>query len=136
MWFVLKDWRTDSRKSQKVDKWLRRHFSSLRNACLHLKGISTLRQCKLGYKTHSPPLPTGSLVSGSPYIRQYAVFLFSFLQLNSLQIKSFRPLLLESACAFILRAGSRTLSIWNFCTCHLCIIFGDHEGTSLHLRSV
>jgi hypothetical protein len=29
--------------------------------------------------------------------------------------------LLESTCAFILRAGSRTLSIWNSCTCHLCI---------------
>jgi hypothetical protein len=34
-------------------------------------------------------------------------------------------LLLESACAFILRAGSRTLSTWNSCMCHLCIIFGD-----------
>jgi hypothetical protein len=34
----------------------------------------------------------GSLVSRSPCILQYAVFLFSFLQLNSLQIKSFRPL--------------------------------------------
>jgi hypothetical protein len=30
----------------KGDKWSRRHFSSLGNACLHLKGISTLRQCK------------------------------------------------------------------------------------------
>jgi hypothetical protein len=28
---------------------------------------------------------------------------------------------LESACAFILRAGSRTLSTWNSCACHLCI---------------
>jgi hypothetical protein len=32
------------------------------------------------------------------------------------------PLLLESVCAFILRAGSRILSTWNSCTCHLCII--------------
>jgi hypothetical protein len=42
-----------------------------------------------GYKTHSPPLPMGSAVSRSPCILQYVVFLFSFLQLNSLQIKSF-----------------------------------------------
>jgi hypothetical protein len=47
-----------------------------------------------------------SRVSGSPCIPQYAVYLFS-----SLQIKSFRPLLLESTCVFIPRAGSRTLSI-------------------------
>jgi hypothetical protein len=33
------DLRTDGRRS-------RRHFSFLGNACLHLKGISTLRQCK------------------------------------------------------------------------------------------
>jgi hypothetical protein len=31
-------------------------------------------------------------------------------QLNAPQIKFFQPLLLESVCAFILRAGSRTLS--------------------------
>jgi hypothetical protein len=53
----------------------------------------------------------------------HAVFLFS-----SLQIKSFWSLLLESTCAFILRAGSRTLYTWNSCVCHLCIIFGDHKG--------
>jgi hypothetical protein len=29
---------------------------------------------------------------------------------------------LESACAFILRAGSRTLSTWNSYACHPCII--------------
>jgi hypothetical protein len=40
----------------------------------------------------------GSPVSGSPCSLQYAVFLFSFLQLNSLQIKSFRPLLLVCLC--------------------------------------
>jgi hypothetical protein len=51
------------------------------------------------------PQPDLQEVSRSPYILQYAGFLFS-----SLQIKSFQPLLLESACAFILRAGSRTLS--------------------------
>jgi hypothetical protein len=28
---------------------------------------------------------------------------------------------LESACAFILRVGSRTLSTWNSCVSHLCI---------------
>jgi hypothetical protein len=28
---------------------------------------------------------------------------------------------LESVCAFILRAGSRTLSTWNSCACHPCI---------------
>jgi hypothetical protein len=28
---------------------------------------------------------------------------------------------LESVCAFFLRAGSRTLSTWNSCTCHLCV---------------
>jgi hypothetical protein len=61
----------------------------------------------------------GPLVSGSPCIPHYAVFLFS-----SLQIKSFQPLLLESFCTFILRVGSRTLSTWNSCLCHLCIIFG------------
>jgi hypothetical protein len=38
-----------------------------------------------------------------------SLFLLS-LQINSLQIKYFRPLLLETVCAFILRAGSRTLS--------------------------
>jgi hypothetical protein len=32
---------------------------------------------------------------------------------------------LESACAFILRAGSKTLSTWNSCMCHPYIIFGD-----------
>jgi hypothetical protein len=31
-------------------------------------------------------------------------------------------MLLESACAFILIAGSRTLNTWNSCMCHLCII--------------
>jgi hypothetical protein len=40
---------------------------------------------------------------------------------SSLQVKSFRPLLLESVCAFILRAGSRNLSTWNSCMCHPCI---------------
>jgi hypothetical protein len=48
---------------------------------------------------------------------------FSSLLFSSLQIKSFRPLLLEPACAFTLRLGSRTLSTWNSCSCHLCIIF-------------
>jgi hypothetical protein len=43
---------------------------------------------------------------------------------------------LESACAFILRVGSRTLSTWNSCTCHLCIIFGDAWRDRCHLRSV
>jgi hypothetical protein len=33
--------------------------------------------------------------------------------------------LLESTCAFILKASSQTLSTWNSCMCHLCIIFGD-----------
>jgi hypothetical protein len=70
----------------------------------------------------------------------FQVFLFSSLQINSLQIKSFRPLLLESVCAFILRAGSRTLSTWNSCACHPCITFvpilpGTHptRGPVLHL---
>jgi hypothetical protein len=61
----------------------------------------------------------------------HAVFLFS-----SLQIKSFQPLLLESTCAFILRVGSRMLRSWNSCACHLYTIFGNHQGTSLHLRLV
>jgi hypothetical protein len=34
---------------------------------------------------------------------------------------------LESVCAFILRAGSRTLSTWNSCVCHPCIIFGNTQ---------
>jgi hypothetical protein len=38
-------------------------------------------------------------------------------------MKSFWPLLLESTCAFIIRAGSRTLSTWNSCVCHPCISF-------------
>jgi hypothetical protein len=65
---------------------------------------------KYAIKPTPHPDSCGSLVSGSPCIPQHAVFLFSFLQLNSLQIKSFRPLLLESVYAFILRARSRTLS--------------------------
>jgi hypothetical protein len=71
---------------------------------------------KKGYKAQSPTWPTGPLVSESLCIPHYAVFLFS-----SLQIKSFWPLLLQSACAFILRAGSRALSTWNSCMCHLSI---------------
>jgi hypothetical protein len=55
-----------------------------------------LRHAKIGYKAHSLPWPMGSLVSGSPCISMYAAFLFSFLQLNSVLIKSFQPLLLES----------------------------------------
>jgi hypothetical protein len=43
---------------------------------------------KLAIKS-TPHPGLGSLVSGSPCIPQYAIFLFSFLQLNSLQIKSF-----------------------------------------------
>jgi hypothetical protein len=35
---------------------------------------------------------------------------------------------LESTCAFILRMGSRTLSTWKSCACHLCITTG---GVSL-----
>jgi hypothetical protein len=109
----MKDWRTDCRRSQKAvsdqgDPLLPRK---------PLKDMSAPRQCKKkAIKPHSPPWPTGSLVSGSPCILQYAVFLFS-----SLQIKSFHPLLLESACAFIPRAGSNTLSTWNSCVCHRCI---------------
>jgi hypothetical protein len=30
---------------------------------------------------------------------------------------------LEATCAFILRAGSRTLSTWNSCMCRPCIKF-------------
>jgi hypothetical protein len=75
-------WRTDLRRS-------RRHFSSLGNTCLHLKGISTLRQCKKGYKTHFPPWFMGSPVC----IPQHAVFLFS-----SLWIKYFQPLLWVCLC--------------------------------------
>jgi hypothetical protein len=74
---------------------------------------------KIGYKIDSPPWLMGSLDSGSHCIPQYAVFLFSFLKLNSLQIKSFQSLLLESVCAFILRAGSRTLSTWTLKFLHV-----------------
>jgi hypothetical protein len=92
---------------------------------------------KIGYKTHSPPRPTGSPVYKSPPHSPICSLSLSFLQLNSLQIKSFQPLWLESVVyAFILRAGSRTLSTWNSCACHPCIIFGDHKGTNHHLRSV
>jgi hypothetical protein len=64
---------------------------------LHLKGISALRQYtkKKGYKSLLP-----TLTPAFPNMQSF----------SSLQIKSFPPLLLESACAFVLRAGSRTLS--------------------------
>jgi hypothetical protein len=39
----------------KGDKWSRRHFSSLGNACLHLKGISCDQAMQIGYKTPLPP---------------------------------------------------------------------------------
>jgi hypothetical protein len=55
---------------------------------------------KKAINPHSPPWPTGSPVSGSPYIPQYAVFLFS-----SLQIKSFRPLLLRVCLCFHSQRG-------------------------------
>jgi hypothetical protein len=116
-WEGLKD---RQQEVPKGGKWLRRHLSFLGNFCLHLRDISALRQCKKSIKTQSPTWPTGPLVSRSPCIPHYAVFLFS-----SLQIKSFLHLLLESTGAFILRVGSRTLSTWNSWACHLCIIFGD-----------
>jgi hypothetical protein len=46
----------------KGDKWSRRHFPSLGNTCLHLKGI--IRQCKKAIKPTPHPDPQGSLVSG------------------------------------------------------------------------
>jgi hypothetical protein len=59
-----------------------------------------------GYKN---PIPTlthwDHQFLGPAAFPTYAFFLFS-----SLQIKSFPPLLLESASAFILRAGLRALS--------------------------
>jgi hypothetical protein len=69
-----------------------------------------------GYKTQSLTWPTGPPVSRSPCMPPHSAFL-----LSSLQIKSFQPLLLESACAFIFRVGSRTLNTWNSCPCHLYI---------------
>jgi hypothetical protein len=115
----------------KGDKWSRRHFFSLGNACLHLKGIFHHQAMqKWAIKPHSLTWPMGSPVSRSACILQYAVFLFS-----SLQIKSFWPLLLESTCASILRVGSRTPSTWNSCACHPCIIiFGNAQRDQPSLR--
>jgi hypothetical protein len=43
----------------KGDKWSRRHFSSLGNTCLHLKGISCNQAMQIGYKTPLPNLTQG-----------------------------------------------------------------------------
>jgi hypothetical protein len=60
---------------------------------------------KYAIKPTPHPDPQDHCVSRSPCIPQYAVFLFSYLK-----IKVFQPLLLECVCAFILRAGSGSLS--------------------------
>jgi hypothetical protein len=66
----------------------------------------------------------GPLVSGSPCMPPHAACL-----LSSLQINSFRPLLLKSACAFILRVDPRNLNTSNSCKCHLCIsVASSYEG--------
>jgi hypothetical protein len=54
-----------------------------------------------GYKNPIPILTHGT--TGPPAVPIMQPF-------SSLQVKSFQPLLLESACAFILRVSSRTLS--------------------------
>jgi hypothetical protein len=61
----------------------------------------------------------------------HAAFLFS-----SLQIKSFRPLLLESTCAFILRVNPRTLNTRKFLYAICPSYLVTYEGTLLHLRLV
>jgi hypothetical protein len=41
----------------KGDKWSRRHLFFPGNQCLHLRGISTLRQCKKAIKSNPHPDP-------------------------------------------------------------------------------
>jgi hypothetical protein len=69
---------------------------------VYTRDNSALWQCKKGYKNPVSNLTTGLLVSGFPCIPHYTVFLFS-------PNKIF-PTSAADACAFILRAGSRTLS--------------------------
>jgi hypothetical protein len=113
-------WRTDFRRSQKVTSGQGDTSPSQEMPVYTWETSLPSGNTQKGYKTQSPTRPTGPPVSGSPSMIHHAVFLF-----YSLQIKSFWPLLLESACAFILRMDSRTLSTRNSCTCHLCIIFGN-----------
>jgi hypothetical protein len=76
-------------KVPKGDKRSRRHVSFPGNLCLHLKDNSAPRQCKKGYKTPLPNLTHRIMGFWVPCILHYLVFLFSSLQINSIQIKSF-----------------------------------------------
>jgi hypothetical protein len=65
----------------KGDKWSRRHFSSLGNVHLHLKGVSAIRQCKKATKPTPYPDPQDHWFPGPPAFPN--MLSFSFL----LQIK-------------------------------------------------
>jgi hypothetical protein len=93
------------------DNWPRRHFFP-GNICLHLRDISALGQYKKRLKNPISNLTPWDHRFLGPPVCPHVAFLFS-----SLQIKSFWPLLLESACAFILRVDPRTLKTWKF----LCV---------------
>jgi hypothetical protein len=83
----------------------RRYFSSSGNAHLHLKDISALRR----YTKKKAIKPNPHLTHRTTGFQVPPAFP-TIQSISSLQIKSFQPLLLESTCVFILRAGSRTLS--------------------------